>query len=80
MIMFGGIFEITKELNDCHFFDFKSRKWITLFEECGSPKRSPHEVSMLEEDSSPLDRHNSRKQNTSLTKSPQFRKGSPPKA
>lgn len=47
--VFGGIFEITRELNDCFLFDIKSSKWFNLFEETGpaSPKR-------LKEDSSPV--------------------------
>ena len=39
MIVFGGIYEITKELNDLHIFDFGKRKWITVFEESYSPVR-----------------------------------------
>jgi N-acetylneuraminic acid mutarotase len=39
MVVFGGIYEITKELNDLHMFDFSKRKWITVFEESNSPKR-----------------------------------------
>ena len=31
MMIFGGIFEITKELNDAHVFDIKNKKWIMLF-------------------------------------------------
>jgi N-acetylneuraminic acid mutarotase len=47
--VFGGIFEITRELNDCHLYDIKSNKWFNLFEETGpaSPKR-------LRDDSSPM--------------------------
>jgi hypothetical protein len=33
MIVFGGIHEVTKELNDMMVFDFKSKKWTVLFEE-----------------------------------------------
>jgi hypothetical protein len=39
MIIFGGIYEITKELNDLHLFDFRKSKWVTIFEEAHSPKR-----------------------------------------
>jgi DNA topoisomerase IA len=39
MVVFGGIYEITKELNDLHIFDFTKKKWITLFEESNSPVR-----------------------------------------
>ena len=39
MIIYGGIFEVTKELNDMHIFDLQSDKWICLFEEINSPKK-----------------------------------------
>lgn len=39
MIIYGGIYEITKELNDMHIFDMKQDKWICLFEEINSPKK-----------------------------------------
>ena len=39
MVIFGGIFEITKELNDFHLYDFRKNRWITLFEETYSPKK-----------------------------------------
>lgn len=37
MLIYGGIFEVTKELNDMHVFDFKNEKWLCLFEEIHSP-------------------------------------------
>ena len=37
MILFGGIFEVTKELNDCHLYDIGSNRWITLFMEKKEP-------------------------------------------
>jgi len=33
MLIFAGIFEITKELNDAFVFDFATQKWTCLFEE-----------------------------------------------
>lgn len=39
MVVFGGIYEITKELNDLHLFDFTKKRWVTLFEESYSPVR-----------------------------------------
>ena len=39
MIIYGGIFEVTKELNDMHLFDLEQDKWICLFEEINSPKK-----------------------------------------
>ena len=37
MIIYGGIYEVTKELNDMHVFDLKNEKWLCLFEELMSP-------------------------------------------
>ena len=31
MMVFGGIFEITKELNDAHLYDIKNNKWMMFF-------------------------------------------------
>jgi hypothetical protein len=44
LVLFGGIFELTKELGDCYAFDIKSKIWYTLFEEVDSPvhKNSPN--------------------------------------
>lgn len=41
MVVFGGIYEITRELNDCYVYNIKSNTWISLFEESGpsSPKK-----------------------------------------
>jgi N-acetylneuraminic acid mutarotase len=39
LIMFGGIYEITKELNDLQMFDLTKKKWVTLFDESNSPAR-----------------------------------------
>jgi len=36
MILFGGIFEITKELNDLHIYNFATNKWSCLFLDDGS--------------------------------------------
>ena len=42
--MFGGIFELTKELGDCYAYDTSTSMWYTLFEEIDSPthKHSPN--------------------------------------
>jgi N-acetylneuraminic acid mutarotase len=53
MLMFGGIYEITKELNDFCMYDFRKNRWITLFEESVSPKKIPADYSVIE-DSSPV--------------------------
>ncbi len=42
MLIFGGIYEITKELNDLLAFDFSKGEWSTVFEELGpaSPSKA----------------------------------------
>ena len=37
MVVFGGIYEVTKELNDMIIYNIKTKKWVTLFEEQSSP-------------------------------------------
>jgi hypothetical protein len=36
MIIFGGLFEITKELNDSYLYDFDKNTWVSFFAESGS--------------------------------------------
>lgn len=47
MIIYGGIFDICKELNDMHIFDMRADRWLCLFEELHSPQvpPSPEKVS-----------------------------------
>lgn len=40
MIVYGGIFEVCKELNDMHILDLESEKWLCVFEELNSPKKT----------------------------------------
>ena len=40
MIIFGGIHELTQELNDMHIFDFNNGQWFAILNEAESP--SPH--------------------------------------
>jgi len=40
MIIYGGIFEVCKELNDMHVFDLTSDSWLCVFEELNSPKKT----------------------------------------
>ena len=40
MVVFGGIYEVTKELNDMIIYDIKNKRWITLFEEQSSPVKT----------------------------------------
>ena len=37
MVIYGGIYEVTKELNDMHVFDIVNERWLCLFEEINSP-------------------------------------------
>jgi hypothetical protein len=37
MLVFGGIHEVTQELDDLVIFDFKNKRWINLFEVQISP-------------------------------------------
>jgi hypothetical protein len=37
MLIYGGIFEVCKELNDLHIFDMVNERWMCLFEELNSP-------------------------------------------
>ena len=39
MVIFGGIAEVTKELNDMYLFDFNEEKWICLFRPLPSPQK-----------------------------------------
>ena len=40
MIIFGGIYELTQELNDMHIYDFNNGQWFAILNEMESP--SPH--------------------------------------
>lgn len=40
MLIYGGIFEVCKELNDMHLFDLQSDQWLCVFEELNSPKKA----------------------------------------
>ena len=42
MVIFGGIHEVTKELNDLCVFDLKQKKWVQFFEELNSPAKVKH--------------------------------------
>jgi Galactose oxidase, central domain len=56
MIVFGGIYEITKELNDLYLFDFTKRKWVTVFEESNSPIKGARDgsTSFINDGNDPL--------------------------
>lgn len=47
MIVYGGIYEVTKELNDMHVFDIVNERWMCLFEEINSPiKQNNHHLGI----------------------------------
>ena len=33
MLVFGGFYDITKELNDMYLFDFENEAWIQIFQD-----------------------------------------------
>ena len=37
MVIFGGLFELTKELNDMYVFDLKNQNWIKIFDPVENP-------------------------------------------
>ena len=37
MIILGGIYDVTKELDDLYLYDIKNKRWILVFEEASSP-------------------------------------------
>lgn len=80
MILFGGIQEITKEINDFYLYDFKTNTWITLFEETASPKKLPEGFgSTLGGEQSPMAGSPKKSSNSPNGKNSSFRKTSPPK-
>ena len=54
MVVFGGIFEVTKELNDMLIFDFAAKKWSVLFEEIAHSPIKGSNLNVSSPDSSPL--------------------------
>jgi hypothetical protein len=57
MVVFGGIHEVTKELNDVVALDIAHRKWIVLFEETGSSSPARLQpINNASPESSPLPR------------------------
>lgn len=37
LVVFGGIWDVTKELNDLHIYSFSQNKWTTVFNSANSP-------------------------------------------
>lgn len=84
MIIYGGIYEVTKELNDMHVFDLRQDKWVCLFQEQNSPKKfsgdgiSPLKRNTLKENAMDLTaQHTMSRQRT---KKPQTANKSPSKS
>lgn len=44
MVIFGGLFELTKELNDLYVFDLKNHQWIKIFDDADCPT-SPTKIA-----------------------------------
>ena len=44
MIVHGGIFFVTRELNDLHVFDMERESWCCLFKELNSPAKTTVEA------------------------------------
>lgn len=58
--IFGGIFEVTKELNDLQLYDIANNRWICLFTETNEPGSSSSPTkAMAAGNSSPLQRRTS---------------------
>ena len=74
MTLFGGIFEITKELNDFHLYDFQRNKWVTLYEETYSPKKGATNDYFLQ-GSSPGSPYVSPKRGPSPKRNSSFKRG-----
>lgn len=56
MVIFGGIHEVTQELNDVVALNLNQNKWIVLFEETGatSPSRLAQHLNNASPESSPM--------------------------
>ncbi len=55
MMVFGGIYEVTKELNDLQAFEFKTRRWVPIFEEINPANvASPVRNNVASPDSTPF--------------------------
>lgn len=56
LVVFGGIYEITKELNDCYIFNFQTKVWTRLCsqeEDLTQSKGSPDFKKTAKRDDSP---------------------------
>jgi N-acetylneuraminic acid mutarotase len=49
LVIFGGIWDVTKELNDLHLYSFKENQWITVQTSANSPQieKSPVRTGAL---------------------------------
>jgi N-acetylneuraminic acid mutarotase len=71
MVVFGGIHELTQELNDIQAFDFNTSQWFSVVEEMFSPTHSgQHPIGFMSN-------KNAQTHNQSTNKNPQSTRNSP---
>ena len=46
MLIYGGLYDITKELNDMHLFNLEDYRWIKIYEDTTS-KNSPIKIARM---------------------------------
>lgn len=56
MVLFAGIHEVTKELDDMATYNFKTKKWTHLFGEDNSKKEEQQPATAAQSASSPMKR------------------------
>jgi tRNA splicing ligase len=76
MLIFGGILEVTREVNDMYAFDLGAKKWKIIFKEALKQRsNSLTNISMTMESQSPTNNQNTiNKQGTIMEKSPSLKK------
>lgn len=50
MIVFGGILDVTKELDDMTIFDIEQKRWTQLFEGLNAVTQKHHDASAPQHD------------------------------
>ena len=67
-MIFGGIYEITKELNDAYLYDIEKNEWILFFKKKMAPSNTGFSPSPTKSQysfsSSPLQRRGTLRRNT----------------
>ena len=54
IMVFGGIWDVTKELNDLHLYSLTKNEWITVQDAANSPLRSPAKSLKMKPGDSPF--------------------------